>query len=183
MAFGHRVPPAPMMINNTPSHEFLNSYLVIALDTHLTFRPLITSIRTKMTQKVGVMRVMGAALAERGIESFAPSTRLLSTRFVDYAAPSLISLPPSAINPTAQNTSLRTLRRMKCVTAGGGTRLSRRRASEADKGEPLSNLPATFGGSPSLGKGQPPSEPTSLPAAVRAYSNRATRQRRANTSH
>lgn len=69
-----------------------------------------------MTQKVGVMRVMAGrscGARDRVLRSFYTSAIHSS---IDYAAPSLISLLPSAINPTAQNTALRTLRRTKCVS-------------------------------------------------------------------
>lgn len=123
MAFGHRVPPAPVIKNGIllPWVPQL-TYLGMLLDTQLTFRPLITSIHIKMTQRVGVMRAMAdrsCGAEDRVLRSFYTSA---IRACVDYAAPCLISLSPSAIKPleTAQNTALRTPlgapRWTKCVS-------------------------------------------------------------------
>ncbi|XP_050724597.1 uncharacterized protein LOC127002559 [Eriocheir sinensis] len=112
VAFGYKLPPAPLFMDDTPVpwvHQV--PYLGMLLDSRLSFKPCVASVRVKMMARARVMRAMAGSTCGAG-------DRVLRSFYVgavrsclDYAAPCLITLPASSLAPleTAQNSALRTL--------------------------------------------------------------------------
>lgn len=101
------------------------------LDTSLSFRPFISTIRDKMEKRINVMR----ALAGR---SFGTGDRVLCMfdssavrACVEYAAPCLLLVPISRLTPleTTQNKALRVIlgapRWTKCIAMRAKTSMCR----------------------------------------------------------
>ncbi|XP_050705387.1 uncharacterized protein LOC126990784 [Eriocheir sinensis] len=122
MAFRYSTPPAPFLVNDVPVPWVPHfTYLGMVIDSRLSFRPYVASIRVKIMARVNTMR----ALAGR---SCGANDRVLRSYYVsavrsclDYATPCLLTVPPASLEPieTAQNSALRTLlgapRWTKCI--------------------------------------------------------------------
>lgn len=111
MAFGYAEPSAPFYIGDVPIPWVNTTYLGMQLDTSLSFRPYITTIRDRMNKRINAMRALAGRPCGGRRQGFPlilheRSQCLLRLRCSLPSSGATISPPPLE---TTQNKALRIL--------------------------------------------------------------------------